>query len=97
MVEPCVLFGTKGPRGCWISNNKPGTAQVGAPLKVQKEQLFLHLRRDTIMKVQLKMQRQNLPEGNPYDSENMKTPNNGNENFFQLLTVPDPQSPRTET
>ena len=39
--------------------NKPGTAQVGAPIKVQKDQSVLNMRRDTIVKTFINLPRQN--------------------------------------
>ena len=39
--------------------NKSGTAQVGAPIKVQKDQSVLNMRRDTIVKTFINLPRQN--------------------------------------
>ena len=50
--------------------NKPGTAQVGAPLKVQNEQSVLHMRRDFFVKVSSTFPRRILPERTPLRFEN---------------------------
>ena len=52
------------------SKNKPGNAQVGAPLKVQKGQSVLNMRRDTFVKtVKSNSQSQKILKRNPWDSK----------------------------
>ena len=65
----------------FLKMNKPGVAQVGAPLnKIQKEHSVLHMRRDTSVKGLSKILLQILPEGIPMQFENRFFPNSKHQN-----------------
>ena len=72
IISSLQVTSTISKTSFYLFFNKLGTAQVGAPLKVQKEQCVFSMRRGTIVKISSNLQCQKILEEKPVSYPNRK-------------------------